>query len=321
MIDITNILCPIDLSEYSHRALDHAVAIARWYDSSITVLHVYSATPVAAYAPGSPILESTALTPADREQLASHTARFVDAANVGEIPVEVLIVEGNVTAEILSRARNAGLLVIGTHGRSGFDRLVLGSVTEKVLRKAECPVLVVPRAAHETPPGRDAVFKRILCPIDFSEVSLNALNYAMSLAQEADAHLTVLHVMTYEMELTPEMSDSVSAYGHLSREEFRKACEDNSRERLKAVVPDTVRAYCTVETRLATGRSYREILHAATEQHADLIVMGVHGRGAADLMFFGSTTQHVVRQATCPVLTLRQPVRSAGADVLPPASR
>jgi len=306
MIEIRNILCPIDFSEYSRRAFDHAVAIARWYDSSITVLHVYSATPVAAYAPGSPVLESTALTPADIEQLTAHTRRFVDAADVGDIPVEVMIVEGNIAAEILSRARQTGLLVNGTHGRSGFDHIVLDSVTEKMLRKAACPVLTVPRAAPGTAPGSAVAFKRILCPIDFSDCSTNALNYAMSLAQEADARLTVLHVMTYEMELTPEMSDSLLAYSHLSKEEFRKACEDSSRERLTTAVPDTVRAYCTVETLLATGKPYREILRVATEQHADLIVMGVQGRGAVDLMFFGSTTQHVVRQASCPVLTLRK---------------
>jgi nucleotide-binding universal stress UspA family protein len=306
MIEIRNILCPIDFSEYSRRALDHAVAIARWYDSSITVLHVYSATPVAAYAPGSPILESTALTPADVEQLTAHATRCVDAAHVGELPVEVVIAEGNIVAEILSRATQTGLLVIGTHGRSGFDRLVLGSITEKVLRKAACPVLTVPRAAAGTAADGAVVFKRILCPIDFSDASTNALNYAMSLAQEADAHLTLLHVMTYEMELTPDMSESLLAYSHLSKEEFRKACEDNSRERLTAAVPDTVRAYCTVDTMLATGKPYREILRVATEQHSDLIVMGVQGRGAVDLMFFGSTTQHIVRQAACPVLTLRK---------------
>jgi len=306
MIQIRNILCPIDFSEYSRRALDHAVAIARWYDSAITVLHVYSSTPIAAYAPGSPVLESTALTPADIEQLTAHTRRFVDAADVGDIPVEVVIVEGNIAAEILSRARQTGLLVIGTHGRSGFDRLVLGSLTENMLRKAACPVLTVPRAAPGTAPGSAVLFKRILCPIDFSDVSTNALNYAMSVAQEADAHLTVLHVMTYEMELTPDMSESLLAYSHLNKEEFRQACEDNSRELLKAAVPDTVRAYCTVETLLATGTPYREILRVAAEQRSDLIVMGAQGRGAVDLMFFGSTTQHVVRQATCPVLTLRK---------------
>jgi nucleotide-binding universal stress UspA family protein len=101
------------------------------------------------------------------------------------------------------------------------------------------------------------------------------------------------------------MSESVLAYSHLTREEFRKACEENSRARLNAAVPDAVRAYCRVETLLTTGTAYREILRVATEQRSDLIVMGVQGRGAVDLAFFGSTTQHVVRQAGCGVLTLR----------------
>lgn len=310
MTEIRTILCPIDFSEYSRRALNHAVAIARWYDSSITVLHVYSAAPAALYAPGFPLLESTVLTAADLEQVTAHARSFVTAAQIGDIPVDVVIVEGHVAAEIVSRAKQTDLLVIGTHGRSGFDRLVLGSVAEKVLRTAECPVLTVPRAAAGTTPGSTVVFKRILCPIDFSDCSTNALNYAMSLAQEAEAHLTVLHVMTYEMELTADMSENLLAYSHLNREAFRRACEDNSRERLNASVPDAVRAYCTVDTLLATGKPYREILRVANEPHADLIVMGVQGRGAVDRMFFGSTTQHVVRQAVCPVLTLKSDSRA-----------
>lgn len=305
MIDIRKILCPVDFSEHSRRAFEHAVAIARWYGSTITALHVSSAAPVAAYAPGSPVLESTLLTPADRERLAAEVARFADAANAPGVPVEIAIAEGSVSREILAHAVHADLLVIGTHGRSGFDRLVLGSVTEKVLRKAECPVLTVPRGAPDADPAAPVAFKRILCPVDFSATSGRALDYALSLAQEADACLTVLHVMTYQTEVTPEMSESLAAYPELSASDFRRICEEQARERLAAAVPDTVRAYCTVETMLTTGTPYREILRVAAEQQADLIVMGVQGRGAVDLLFFGSTTQHVVRQSVCPVLTLR----------------
>lgn len=309
MTDIRTILCPIDFSEYSRRAFDHAVVIARWYESTITLLHVCPVAPVAAFGLESPPLGGAVLTPANRERLTAAMARVVDAANAPSAPIEIVISQGTATAnEILKQANamHADLLVIGTHGRSGFDRLVLGSVTEKVLRKAECPVLTVPRRAPDAVPTAAVVFKRILCPVDFSDCSMHALNYATSLAQEADAHLTVLHVMTYEMELTPDMSESLIAYGHLNAADFRRACEENSRERLRAAVSDTVRAYCTVETMLATGKPYREILRVAAEQRADLIVMGVQGRGVTDLMFFGSTTQHVVRQATCPVLTLRK---------------
>jgi nucleotide-binding universal stress UspA family protein len=184
---------------------------------------------------------------------------------------------------------------------------VLGSVTEKVLRKADCPVLTVPAHAPATVPIATAVFKRILCAVDFSDSSMHALNYAMSLAEEADARLTVLHVMQYDLDVeAPEMYETVITDTRLSVMDYRKRCEAYSRERLRAAVPETVGAYCTVEVLLAAGKPHREILRVAAGQQTDLIVMGVQGRGAADLMVFGSTTQDVVRRATCPVLTIRK---------------
>jgi nucleotide-binding universal stress UspA family protein len=197
---------------------------------------------------------------------------------------------------------------MGTHGRSGFDRLILGSVTEKVLRKAECPVLVVPRAVPGSMPATPVTFQRILCPIDFSDCSLHALNYALSLARPPAARLTVLHVMVYSMgEEAPEMYETLVSDSRLGLADLHRRFEDYSRERLASAVADAVgTSSATVETTLGVGKPYREILRVADEQQADLIVMGVHGRGPADLMFFGSTTNHVVRQARCPVLTVRK---------------
>jgi nucleotide-binding universal stress UspA family protein len=311
MIEIKKILCPIDFSAHSRRALDHAVTIARWYESTVTVLHVYPIPPVAAFGLESPAPGGAVLTAEGREQLTKAIASFIEASKEPDIPIEIAIGQtaGSTANEILNQASTMGtdLLVMGTHGRSGFDRLVLGSVTEKVLRKAECPVLTVPAHAPETVPATPVMFKRVLCPIDFSDSSVHALNYAMSLAQEADARLTVLHVMMYDLEVeAPEMYETVLADRRLTVADYRSRCEEYCRQRLQTAVPEAVRAYCAVETLLATGKPYREILRVAAEQQADLIVMGVHGRGAANLMAFGSTTQHVVRQATCPVLTLRQ---------------
>ena len=310
MIEIKTILCPIDFSDHSRRALDHAVTIARWYESTITVLHVYPIVAPAAFGLESPPPAGAVLTPADRERLTTAMARFIEASNAPEIPIEIVIGQSSATAsEILKEASamRADLLVIGTNGRSGFDRLMLGSVTERVLHKASCPVLTVPAHAPATIPVTPVLFKRILCPIDFSDSSMRALNYAMSLAQEADARLAVLHVMQYDLEVeAPEMYETVIADRRLSVTDYRNRCEQYSQERLRTAVPDTVRAYCTVETMLATGKPHREILRVATGQQADLIVMGVQGRSAVDLTIFGSTTQHVVRQATCPVLTIRK---------------
>jgi nucleotide-binding universal stress UspA family protein len=246
------------------------------------------------------------LTPEDREALLASLKRFAEDEAGASVPVEFEIAEGHTATEIVARANAlpADLLVLGTHGRSGFERLVLGSVAEKVLRKAECPVLTVPRGMADVLPASPVLFKRILCAVDFSDCSTHALNYAMSLAQQADAHLTVIHVLELPPELPREVHENVVGPRNLS--EYVALAEEDRRARLKDAIPENVRAYCTVDTVLATGKPYSEILRVASEEMSDVIVIGVHGRGAADLFFFGSTAQHVVRQASCPVLTLRK---------------
>ncbi|HEY5618618.1 MAG TPA: universal stress protein [Vicinamibacterales bacterium] len=307
MIEIRHILCPIDFSDFSRRAFDHAVAIAKWYESSITLLHVCAIVPVAAYAPGSGVLPSAILTREDRDVLLTSMHRFAEAEAGSSVPVAFEIAEGNAAREILAKANAtpSDLIVMGTHGRSGFERLVLGSVTEKVLRKATCPVLSVPRSVPDVIPAPPVLFKRIVCALDFSDCSMHALNYAMSLAQEAEARLTVVHVIELPPDVPREVHETMLG-GPRNLEEYVALAEEDRRARLKDAVPDSVRAYCTVDTALATGKPYREILRVAEEEQSDLIVIGIHGRGGADLLFFGSTAQHLVRQASCPVLTLRK---------------
>lgn len=133
---------------------------------------------------------------------------------------------------------------------------------------------------------------------------MNALEYAMSLAQESDGHLTLLHVNAEEAEgalgFESDVADEDLAIGDRQRRR-----DEALLARLKASVPAAVAEYCSVETMVGRGKPWREILRIASEQDSDVIVMGAQGRGAAELMFFGSTTSQVVREATCPVLTLR----------------
>ena len=309
MIEIRRILCPIDFSEFSRRAFDHAVAIAKWYESTITVLHVLPTPVPVVYAPGPVPVPSAVFTREDRSQLLLEMNQFAEGEAGSQVPTEFSVSEGHAADEILAAATSipADLIVIGTHGRSGFERIVLGSVTEKVLRKAMCPVLSVPRQMSDVVPAPGVLFKHILCAIDFSDCSMRALNYAMSLAQEADAHLTVVHVIEVPIEAPADFRETGlgDLRGRQTLAEYVASTEQERRARLADAVPDTVRAYCTVDTVVAVGKPYREILRIASEQHSELIVMGIHGRGAAELLFFGSTTQHIVRQAACPVLTLR----------------
>jgi nucleotide-binding universal stress UspA family protein len=233
--------------------------------------------------------------------------QFAESETGRTVPTEFEVAQGHAVIEILARAdaMPADLLVLGTHGRSGFERLALGSVTEKVLRKTTRPVLTVPRGLGDVIPAPPILFTRIVCAVDFSECSMHALNYAMSLAQQADAHLTVLHVLELPLDMPHEAHETIAA-GPRDLREYIALAEEDRRARLKDAIPDSVRAYCVVDTVLATGKPYREILRVAAETKSDLIVIGIHGRGVADLLFFGSTTQHVVRQASCPVLTLRR---------------
>lgn len=302
MIAMRRILCPVDFSEHSRRALDHAVAIAQWYDSTVKLLHVSALMPVAAYAPQSGMPPYVGLTPDARQTLVSSLKNFAaEAGTSGRVEYE--IAEGDTPPAILATATEfaADLIVLGTHGRSGFARWVLGSVTEKVLRQADRPVLTVPRAAGDSVP---IVFRRIVCAIDFSECSTHALDYAISLAQQSNAHLTVVHVVELPPDIPREVHENVVGIRNLR--EYIALAEQEGRARLTDAVPNDVRASLRVDTVLGAGKPYREILRVAAEHRADLLVLGVHGRGALDRLFFGSTTQHLVRQAVCPVLTLRK---------------
>jgi nucleotide-binding universal stress UspA family protein len=186
---------------------------------------------------------------------------------------------------------------------------MLGSVTEKVLRKAVCPLLTIPRAVPDATAPVPALCPGIVAAVDFSEASLHALRFAVSLAEEADARLTLLHVIDLSEELEAWMAGSEQ--GRQQLEQWRQGLLG----RLHELVPDEARTYCHVVECVEAGRAHRQVLRVAAERRAGLIVVGAHGRGIVERMFVGSTAQHVVRQAVCPVLVIRKPptkeVRSA----------
>lgn len=295
MIRIAHILCPVDFSPIAQHALDHAAAIARWYEARLTLLYVFANAPTMDLPP-------LVLEPADRERLTSGLRQMAATVPAG-VPVDLRVEEAAYVHDaILAQidAAHADLLVLGTHGRSGFQRLFLGSVTEKVIRKAGCPVLVVPPRAPHVAADAPVEFRRILCPVDFSESALDALAYAITMAEEADAQLTLLHVI----DIPSVISEDPTAFA-VDLDRLRQAAAADGRRRLHELVPDAARTFCTVETVIAEGRAYPEILRQAAERESDLIVMGARGRDGLDRVLFGSTTHHVVRAAACPVLIVR----------------
>jgi nucleotide-binding universal stress UspA family protein len=298
-VKIKRILCPIDFSEASTHAVEQAVALAGYYKASISALHVL--TPLT-------LTVSGVATPTEEvgevDRLRRLTAEEFAVGTSKGIGLDVLVDIGQPASVILDRATGvpADLIVMGTHGTSGFQHLVLGSVTEKILRKASCPVLTVPPRAQAT---SQLPFKRLLCAVDFSDASLDAVQSALSLAQESGAQLTLLNVLEWPWEEPPPPHlEELPVEQGFALAEFRRYSEESAKKRLESLVPDSIAA-SRVATLLRNGKPYAQILDVAAEEKTDLIVIGVRGRNPLDLALFGSTTNQVVRRATCPVLTLR----------------
>ena len=224
--------------------------------------------------------------------------------------VDVVAEAGDPATTIVEQAsaQRADLVVMTTHGRSGFDRLLLGSVTEHVLRRAPCPVLTVPPHAAGSPDG--VMLKTILCAVDFSPAALQAVGFAVDLARRANASVTFLQAIEW---LTEEDPRELS---HFNVPEFRRYLIQDAEEQLNALIAQQTRVERGCRATVVAGRAYREILRIASEHEASLIVMGAQGRGGPALTPIGSTTQQVVRAASCPVLTIRAPVKAGGTTII-----
>lgn len=292
---VRHILCPVDLSDVSPSVLAYAVALGQWYGADVTAMHVFPAwMPPAGFGTDAAWMTQVA----EAREAMAHELRtlLAQASSAGSAPA-LRTAEGHAATEIVRHALELGadLIVMGTHGRSGFDRLTLGSVAEKVLRKAPCPVLTLPPGSART--AQDVRVRHILCPVDFSPSSDHALDVAVSLARRAGATVTALHVVR-------AVDGEQELHGPEYIAELRRRQCDTAAKSLHEVTSAHA-AGVAVEDLVALGWPHREIVKVAGDRHADLIVMGVLGRGALDITLFGSTANQVVRRAACPVMTVR----------------
>ena len=289
MVEFKNVLCAIDLSDASGRTLTYAAAVARGYTARLTVLHVaptFDAIQVRAGALGDAI---DIVQPMPREQVLDELRKTLAASKIAADAATLAAVAGEPVATIVDQALSipADLLVMGTHGRSGFDRLLLGSVTEKVLHKAPCPILTVPPHAPKKAEN-DGTFSRILCPMDFSPSALQAFGFAVDLARQSGGSVIALHAIEW-------LADDVSGHARFNVEDLRQHLIDDAHVRLRALIADQPGGTPSIEDVVVSGKAYREVLKTADTSAADLIVMGAQGRGGMGLTLFGSTTQQVVR--------------------------
>ena len=310
---IKRILCPTDLSDFSDRALRRAVRLAGWFGARVTALHVVSRLETALPTDGGGTFVTVAedILRAQRQRRKEELDEFLQPLLAQGAPIESKVVEGDAWRAIRSEAEAlpADLVVMGTHGRSGFEHLLLGSVAEKVLRTAPCPVLTVGRKEPAAPAG--ALFRHVLCAVDLTKASERTIEVALGLADENLARVTLLHVVEGWLGEGRELYRPVPEVPGLRHSVVEYASEQLRRATKAA------HSFCDVDERVETGRAWRQIVRVAEETGADLIVMGAHAHGALGRAFLGSTVDQVVRHAPCPVLTVREALAppSARAEV------
>ena len=289
-VSFKNILFLTDFSEPSCDALPIATAIARAYGSKVHAVHVLLPSSYTYMTP-----EMAPVLLEDQEELAKREMQRVEAQLIGQA-CETVIERGSSLWEVvgrLLREREIDLIVLGTYGRTGFKKALLGSAAEEMFRRSPVPVIMsgpdVRTGAHNG--GR---FRCILFATDFNAVSSLAAPYAVSLAQENQAQLFLLHVLPLENPRKSHKSDELSVAEALHQ--------------LNGLVPAEEELWCRPRAVVEHGEPAAQILAAAEQHEADLIVLGVRGvDGVAGIAtrLQRDIAYDVVAHAQCPVLTVR----------------
>ena len=296
----TRILFATDFSDGAARAQEYATSLAMAWDAGMDILHVLE---------GSARIPSSAADISSLEQIhedvTPQLAEMQKQIARKGVAATVRQVRGIPSEQINQVAKECGidLVVLGTEGRTGRDYRLLGSTAERVTKTAPCPVLAVPSlregaVRHVTAVESPIFIQHILTPVDLSSPSLASLEYAIQFANRVGAKLTLLHV------LEPVYHDLGLGLGQIEQEPVKRAHWEPHLAELAA----TVRSFgLPADSVVCGGIPSHSILACALQRQCDLIVMGTHGRRGLSNGRFGSVAEAVLRQATCPVLTVRSP--------------
>jgi nucleotide-binding universal stress UspA family protein len=295
MLKIKKILYPTDFSEPSDQAFAAAVFLAERYGAELHMLHVLA---LHAADPSDPEHTLPGLDDV-YEQLSS--AADVRMRTAGETHASAIELHQSQTrglsaaAGILDYAetQEIDLIVMGTHGRRGLRRFIMGSVAEEVVRLARCPVLTMRGDEDTKAPER---FERILVPLDFSQHSRVALDNAKRLAADYGAQITLLHVV--EEVVYPDFYYPVSATGTMQTEALREEAKRRLDQMRDEIGPGAT-------AHVSIGRASHEIAEFAANHDIDLIVIATHGLTGVESALLGTVAGRVTRMAPCSVLSIR----------------
>ncbi len=296
-VQMKNILCATDFSDFSNQTIPYGVALAKEFDAKLYICHVIDLSAIAIYG-------EFQLNPVDQQNRIKKKAGEQLEQLIGEQPVkwEPLITVGHIADEVsrLVKEKEMDLVIAATRGRSGLKRLILGSVTERLMRVLSCPLLIIHSPKHEfiDPINQEIRLKRILVGCDFSPDSDLAFQHALSLAQEFEADLHLAHV------IEPSVSNELLKPDKALIAKIQQGLHHHLTEKLMAMVPEDARNWCRPQIRILEGHPYQELGGYAKTEDIDMIVLGVRGHGLVKTLFLGSTTDRVVREAPCPVLSV-----------------
>jgi len=287
------ILVPVDFSEFSDKAAEYAMNIARKYNASVTLLHVIILFQEDYDEEEQLKLHEKILKKKESERkkkLEKHSKKAEDKG----IQVNSVLLRGfsiaNSIMEYISE-NDIDLVVLGTHGHTGFKKWLLGSVTEEVVRESPIPVLTVHKDFSKTE------IEKILIPIDFSDYSKITVDHGKKLAREFKATLEFLHVV--EMESHPE-------FYSISFEPIIKANPGLIDHVVDNMVKLTGIDKNQAVYKVTEGKVYKEIRKYAENNQIDMIIMGTRGISDLEDFLVGSNSERVLRIAACPVLTVRE---------------
>lgn len=282
-LTLGRILWATDFSPSSLTSLPYAAAIARRYRSSVYLAHIIVPHPYPLVSPdATPYVEGT------KNVVSKRLTDLSNSESLENIPRQTILGHGEVAEELnaLAREHQIDLIVVGTHGRRGIRRFLLGSVSEEIWRTSVCPVLTV--GPHVTKPAATEIAPRqILYPTDLSDESFSAARYAVSFALEYASHLTVLHVVP----------TAIRASARLLARAFR--------DEVRTIIPAEAEPWCEPEYVVESGDAAETILRVAKERQADFIVLGVRSPESLAAQRIGNVAYRVVAEADCPVLTVR----------------
>jgi nucleotide-binding universal stress UspA family protein len=299
-MDLKKILCPVDFSPAPSAALMPAASLAKKYGAEVILLHVIG-FPGPGMTATVPEFDLQGFLDEVRERAEQRLEDFSDNQLGDDVPTRCVVENGIPAAEIVGVAEKeaADSIVLPTHSRRGLERLMMGSVAEKVVRLASCPVLTVHPGTGE---AADFHPTRVMFATDFSDYADLALPHALSMASEYGAELLMVHVATV-FEADP--ANPEWAFPEVPPEYAQAVVQDAEKE-LDRRVERAASGKVKVRTRMTRGFDPgSDLLTVAEQENIDLIVMATHGRTGILHALAGSTAERVVRHATCPVLTVR----------------